>query len=212
MSASQRSVRYAFLCMILFLSACDPAPPDSGAAADSGAQSAVAVEYRQVEWTELMPEEDLAALLSPPEEIMNIPDGSEMDQISSQMSNAIAQANDSRYQQALTSTKVVADFNNQHISIPGFIVPLDFNDKQMTTRFFLVPYFGACIHVPPPPPNQIILVDYPAGIKVDELYDPFQVSGLLKTSLFQHEMATSSYHLDAKVIEPYVETGGQPTG
>lgn len=168
------------------------------------------VNYRDVEWTDLMPKEDLDALLKPPEDLTNIPDGSEMDLISSQISNAALQANSSRYQQALTSTRVVESFNNLQIRIPGFIVPVDFDDNQMTTRFFLVPYFGACIHVPPPPPNQIILVDYPQGIKVNELYDAFQISGLLKTSLFQHEMATSAYLLDAAKVEPYVETDAVP--
>lgn len=201
------SFRCAFaLCLVLPLAGCGPEPQDSSATSTGNAASVQAVEYRDVEWTDLMPKDDLEALLNPPEDIMNIPDGSEMDQISGQISNAIAQASDSRYQQALSSTKVVEDFNNQQIRIPGFIVPIDFDDNQMTTRFFLVPYFGACIHVPPPPPNQIILVDYPKGIKVDELYDPFQISGLLKTSLFQHEMATSAYLLEAAKVELYVET------
>ncbi|MEZ5507495.1 MAG: DUF3299 domain-containing protein [Gammaproteobacteria bacterium] len=201
------SLRCAFaLCLVLPLAGCGPEPQDAATTSTGNAASAQAVEYRDVEWTDLMPKEDLEALLNPPEDVMNIPDGSEMDQISGQISNAIAQASDSRYQQALSSTKVVEAFNNQQIRIPGFIVPIDFDDNQMTTRFFLVPYFGACIHVPPPPPNQIILVDYPKGIKVDELYDPFQISGLLKTSLFQHEMATSAYLLEAANVELYVET------
>lgn len=200
------SLRCAFaLCLVLPLAGCGPEPQDSAATSTGDAALAQAVEYRDVEWTDLMPKEDLEALLNPPEDIMNIPDGSEMDQISGQISNAIAQASDSRYQQALSSTNVVEAFNNQQIRIPGFIVPIDFDDNQMTTRFFLVPYFGACIHVPPPPPNQIILVDYPQGIKVDELYDPFHISGLLKTSLFQHEMATSAYLLEAAKVELYVE-------
>jgi len=203
------SLRCVFaLCLVLPLAGCGPEPQDAATTSttDAAPASAQTIQYRDVEWTDLMPKEDLEALLNPPEDIMNIPDGSEMDQISGQISNAIAQASDSRYQQALSSTKVVEDFNNQQIRIPGFIVPIDFDDNQMTTRFFLVPYFGACIHVPPPPPNQIILVDYPKGIKVDELYDPFQISGLLKTSLFQHEMATSAYLLEAANVELYVET------
>jgi len=199
-------------CLVLSLAACGPEPQDnifmSSPTAD--VEKVAPVNYRDVEWTDLMPKEDLDALLKPPEDLTNIPDGSEMDLISSQISNAALQANSSRYQQALTSTRVVESFNNQQIRIPGFIVPVDFDDNQMTTRFFLVPYFGACIHVPPPPPNQIILVDYPQGIKVNELYDAFQISGLLKTSLFQHEMATSAYLLDAAKVEPYVETDAVP--
>lgn len=197
--------------LLVALWACSPdSPPAPETTASDGGQKAVqaaasAVTYRDVEWIELMPKDDLEALLNPPEELMDIPDGSEMDQISSQIAGAIAQASDSRYQQALSSTRVVDEMNNEQIRIPGFIVPIDFDENQMTTRFFLVPYFGACIHVPPPPPNQIILVDYPKGIKVEELYDPFHISGKLKTSLFQHEMATSSYLLEAADVQLYVE-------
>lgn len=212
MSATVSLSRIFALCLAMQLAACGPEPQEaaSTSASTAGMQSAAPVSYRDVEWTDLMPKEDLEALLKPPEDLTNIPDGSEMDQISNQISNAVLQANSSRYQQALTSSKVVESFNNQQIRIPGFIVPVDFDDNQMTTRFFLVPYFGACIHVPPPPPNQIILVDYPQGIKVDELYDAFQISGLLKTSLFQHEMATSAYLLEAAKVAPYVETDAIP--
>ena len=48
------------------------------------------------------------------------------------------------------------------------------------TEFFLVPYPGACIHVPPPPPNQIVLVRYPQGLKLTDIYTPLWVSGTLK--------------------------------
>lgn len=196
------------LCLLFCvpLLACGPEPETTTPETPTSTQPA---QYRDVEWTDLMPEDDLQALLNPPQDIMDIPDGSEMDQISGQISNAIAQASDSRYQQALTSTRVVEAMNDQLIRIPGFIVPIDFDDKQMTTRFFLVPYFGACIHVPPPPPNQILLVDYPKGIKVDELYDPFHISGRLKTSMFQHEMATSAYLLEAADVQLYVEEMSQ---
>ena len=43
------------------------------------------------------------------------------------------------------------ELNNKEIRIPGFIVPVDFDDTQVVTRFLLVPYFGACIHEPAPP-------------------------------------------------------------
>lgn len=197
--------KYFLLLCLLVLGACSSDSPPETTAPDAEKAQTPTATYRDVEWTDLMPPEDLEALLNPPEELMEIPDGSEMDQISNQIANSIAQASDSRYQQALSSTSVVKEMDNQQIRIPGFIVPIDFDENQMTTRFFLVPYFGACIHVPPPPPNQIILVDYPKGIKVDELYDPFHISGKLKASLFQHEMATSSYLLEAADVQPYVE-------
>jgi len=43
------------------------------------------------------------------------------------------------------------------IKLDGFIAPLTQNNGKIS-EFLLVPYFGACIHVPPPPVNQTILV------------------------------------------------------
>jgi len=88
--------------------------------------------------------------------------------------------------------------DGQAIQIPDFIVPLEFNDKQTITQFYLVPFFGACIHLPPPPPNQIIFVNYPEGLMLNTLYDPFWISAILKTSLTENAAASavscSSYH------------------
>lgn len=110
------------------------------------------VEYPLIQWTDLMPPDDLEALLNPPAYLDEIPDGSPEDQIG----NSAGTAKDDRYQQALVSTRVRPEFDQRKIKIPGFVVPLEFNDEMVITEFFLVPFFGACIHVPPPPPNQMI--------------------------------------------------------
>lgn len=161
--------------------------------------------FKTVEWTDLMPKEDLDALLNPPSYITDVEDGSFEDQISNQIQNTLEAASDDRYQQALVSSQVVPEMDGQPIRIPGFIVPLEFNDDQTVTQFFLVPYFGACIHVPPPPPNQIIFVNYPQGLKQDELYDPFWISGILKTTLINNEMATAAYTMQMQSFEIYTE-------
>lgn len=161
--------------------------------------------FKTIEWTELMPKEDLEILLNPPSYINDIEDGSFEDQISSQVANALAAASDDPYQQALSSTRIVQEMDGQAIRIPGFIVPLEFDDEQTITQFFLVPFFGACIHVPPPPPNQIIFVNYPKGLKVEALYDPFWVSGIVKTSLVENEVATAAYSMQMQSFELYSE-------
>jgi hypothetical protein len=166
---------------------------------------AFASEFQTLEWTDLIPEDDLQALLNPPSYIADIEDGSLEDQISNQIQNSIGNAADDRYQQALVSTKVVTDMNNVAVRIPGFIVPLEFNDDQAVTQFFLVPFFGACIHVPPPPPNQIILVDSPEGLPLETLYDPFWISGVLKTSLTENDLASSAYSMILAKYEQYTE-------
>mgnify|MGYP001243984314 CR=1 FL=1 len=167
--------------------------------------SVFATEFRTLEWTDLIPEDDLQALLNPPSYIADIEDGSLEDQISNQIKNSISSAADERYQQALVSTRVVTEMNNLEVRIPGFVVPLEFNDDQAVTQFFLVPFFGACIHVPPPPPNQIILVDSPEGLSLDTLYDPFWISGTLRTSLTENELASAAYSMRLAEYERYTE-------
>lgn len=161
--------------------------------------------FKTVEWVDLMPKKDLDALLAPPSYVTDVEDGSFEDEISNQIQNALGAASDDRYQQALASTQVIPEMADQAIRIPGFIVPLEFDGEQTITQFFLVPFFGACIHVPPPPPNQIIFVNYPKGLKLTALYDPFWISGILKTTLVENETATAAYSLQMQSFEAYTE-------
>ena len=161
--------------------------------------------FETIEWTDLIPPEVLEILLNPPQYVTEIEDGSVEDQISSQIQNSLAAASDDKYQQALASTEVNADMDGAMIRIPGFIVPLEFNDEEVVTQFFLVPYFGACLHMPPPPPNQIIMVDSPKGIALEELYTPFWISGELSTSIVETDMATSAYSMKLHEYEQYTE-------
>lgn len=164
-----------------------------------------AAEFKMVEWTDLMPAEDLEALLNPPEYISEIEDGSPEDQIGSELEFGLEGAESDRYQQALVSTKIRPELDGLAIRIPGYIVPLEFDDEQVITEFFLVPFFGACIHVPPPPPNQIIHVKYPEGFTLDSLYDAFWLSGTLKTELIQNDSATAAYTLKVQHMEKYTD-------
>jgi len=159
--------------------------------------------FETVEWPDLMPPEVLAILLNPPEYIAEIEDGSAEDQISSQMKSAVNQSEEDAYQKALVSTDVNENLDGAMIRIPGFVVPLEFDEEQTISQFFLVPYFGACLHMPPPPPNQIILVNAPKGIQMSALYDPFWIEGQLSTSFQENDMATSAYAMQLKRIEPY---------
>jgi len=159
--------------------------------------------YKTVDWVDLIPKDDLEALLNPPSYVTDVVDGSLEDQITQQLQNSAAISSDDPYQQALISTKVKAEMHDQSIRVPGFIVPLEFNEQQHVTQFFLVPFFGACIHVPPPPPNQIIFVTYADGLKLSSIYDPFWISGVLTTSIIENEMATSAYSMQMHSFEEY---------
>ncbi|MCE0494033.1 DUF3299 domain-containing protein [Vibrio salinus] len=88
------------------------------------------------------------------------------------------------------------------VKIPGFVIPLE-GDENTVTEFFLVPYFGACIHVPPPPPNQIIYVNMPQGAPVQRLWDIIYVIGTLKASEMSNDIAQAGYTIQADSIEPY---------
>ncbi|MDF2153196.1 DUF3299 domain-containing protein [Vibrio sp. CAU 1672] len=94
------------------------------------------------------------------------------------------------------------ELNGSEVKIPGFVIPLE-GDANMITEFLLVPYFGACIHVPPPPPNQIIYVKFPAGAPVQELWDVIYVVGTLKTEVMNHELAETAYIIEGTAIEAY---------
>jgi hypothetical protein len=93
--------------------------------------------------------------------------------------------------------------NGQHIKIAGFIVPLDIDHHGNATEFFLVPYYGACIHVPPPAPNQMIDVHYPKGLKLAALTAAYWVSGTVTVGTIQSKLGASVYRMDATVIEDY---------
>jgi hypothetical protein len=174
-----------------------------------------AKEFDSIQWVDLIPQADLDALLNPPKSIWEIPDGSPEDIFGNSLADAVEKAigdaqvpltpEDQAYYNALESTNIKAEFNNKNIRIPGFIVPLEYGDDQRITEFFLVPYFGACIHVPPPPPNQIIYVKYPKGLLIDALYDPFWIEGKLATEIIENDLATSAYSLAALNIKPYEE-------
>lgn len=162
--------------------------------------------YQTVEWTDLIPKDDLEAFLNPPDSINEIADGSDADKITNQIKAALDTPGDSRYQQALVSTKVIAEFDGKAIRIPGFIVPLEFGvDRHHITKFFLVPYFGACIHVPPPPPNQIVYAEFKKGFKLSSLYDPFWLYGTIKTTIVENDTATAAYSIEIDSIKPYTE-------
>lgn len=162
-------------------------------------------EYRTIDWIELMPEDDLEALMNPPDYLGDIVDGSAADQIDGQLQSSDDVTGDSRYDQALVSTRIVPELDGQAVRIPGFVVPLEFDEERRVTRFFLVPFFGACIHVPPPPPNQIVYAQYEKGLQLPSLYQPFWISGVLSTSLTENATATAAYVIKVERLEQYTE-------
>ena len=161
--------------------------------------------YQTIEWSDLIPQDELDILLNPPDYMADIQDGSIEDQIDSQLRNTNALDSEDRYQQALVSTNIRPEMDGKAIRIPGFIVPLEFNSEQTITEFFLVPYFGACLHMPPPAPNQIIYVKHSGGIQLSALYDPFWITGVLRASLVENDLAAAAYVVEMADYESYTQ-------
>ena len=162
--------------------------------------------FRTVEWLDLMPKKDLDALLNPPDYISQMEEGAFEDEILTELRNMPKEVSDP-YQQALVSTEVIKEMDGQRIRIPGFVVPLEFGENKKVTQFFLVPYFGACIHVPPPPPNQIIFVTSKKGLAIKELYGPLWISGIISTSRIENHVALAAYKMEMEFSEIYEEEG-----
>jgi uncharacterized protein len=89
------------------------------------------------------------------------------------------------------------------VKIPGFIVPLDIGKDGLVSEFFLVPYFGACIHVPPPPPNQIVFVKMAKGIALDSIYEAYWITGKMKLSNKTTRLGAAAYSLAGEKVEIY---------
>ncbi|MDR3346991.1 MAG: DUF3299 domain-containing protein [Helicobacteraceae bacterium] len=96
--------------------------------------------------------------------------------------------------------------NRARIKLPGYVVPLDWEDEKKLNEFLLVPYFGACIHVPPPPPNQIVYIKLKKPLKNIISMDTVWVYG--EITLEEHDsgsMGVSGYAMTADKVELYVE-------
>lgn len=92
--------------------------------------------------------------------------------------------------------------SGRNIRIAGFLVPLEWGDKKLK-EFLLVPYFGACIHVPPPPANQIIHVVADPPAKGMQAMEAVWVEGTLEIALAETDMGRSSYRMKARGVSKY---------
>lgn len=86
--------------------------------------------------------------------------------------------------------------------LPGFAVPLDF-DGDRVYSFLLVPYFGACIHTPPPPANQMVFVEIAEGFRLPSLYDPVIIEGAFDVTRYDDDLGTAGYRMQADRVMLY---------
>ncbi|MEA9993593.1 DUF3299 domain-containing protein [Pseudomonas sp. 10B1] len=161
-------------------------------AATAAAADAADAQPRDLAWEQMIPP-DAPKLKPQPAPIHNL----------SGMSDALSAESAPAAKQQSPSAPVVKSLNGQHIRLPGYIVPLEVTEEGRVTEFLLVPYFGACIHVPPPPSNQIVYVTSKVGVKLDELYQPYWIEGSMKVESSTSELADAGYKMAAEKIYAY---------
>ncbi|WP_257253610.1 MULTISPECIES: DUF3299 domain-containing protein [unclassified Endozoicomonas] len=141
----------------------------------------------EITWDELMP--------APDQQVINNYQAGEMGR-----DEVIA------YLDKLGQTPVVK-LDKRTVKIPGYLVPLNLDKDQRATELLLVPTMGACIHVPPPPPNQTVYVKFKegkGGIKVEEAgYTPYWLVGTLRVETTQSEYTETLYSITVDSLEVY---------
>ncbi|MDW8479394.1 MAG: DUF3299 domain-containing protein [Xanthomonadales bacterium] len=136
---------------------------------------------RELDWLEMMPKDEVEALMKEP---------------------VIDHSGLARPEQT-GSFRTIPELDGQLVRLPGYIVPIDTNENGELTEFFLVPYFGACIHVPPPPPNQIVLVRPERPIPMTDIWEAYWVEGTLKVETQRNDIAASAYTMSARSVTIY---------
>ena len=141
-----------------------------------------AEDYIDLNWTDLVPEGQVAL---PPV-----------------IQDLIQHEETSLTSQQPASSGVRNDWNGQIVRLPGFIVPIDYTGTSVTA-FILVPFVGACVHVPPPPANQLVFVTTQEPYESTGLYEPVNVIGMFGAASMSTQLAQIGYALSADRIEPY---------
>jgi hypothetical protein len=139
-------------------------------------------DFIDLNWSDLLPEGQTA----PPPVLQSLIDHDQAPLISQQPA----------------SSGVRSEWNGQVIRLPGFIVPIDYSGTGVTA-FILVPFVGACVHVPPPPPNQLVFVTTSEPYENSGLYEAVNVTGMFGVSSMSTHLADIGYALSADKVEPY---------
>lgn len=139
-------------------------------------------DVRQLEWLDLMPEDEAQAWLDEQTGI----DHSGFDT-----------------PEAFQSFRTVGELDGQTVRLPGFVVPIETDENGDLLEFFLVPYFGACIHLPPPPANQIIYGRLDEPMEMIDIWDAFWMEGTLNIEDISNDTAASAYTMDVDSLTLY---------
>jgi hypothetical protein len=103
----------------------------------------------------------------------------------------------------LITTAVNAELDQALVKLPGFIVPIGEPKNGVVREFYLVPYIGEDIHVPPPPSNQMVYVHSTSGIATEAVHEAYWVTGKMRVETRTTPLGTSAYSLVANKVEQY---------
>ena len=164
------------------------APPAIGAPLPPPVQAPVAeAKVLELEWQDLLPEDERKDYNAGPPVATH-------DYLSGESGLA---------SQQVMNFNVNSKLDQKEVKLPGFIVPLELDDNGKVTEFFLVPYFGACIHVPPPPANQMVYVTLKEGVQLDSMYAAFWVVGKMSARGKSTRLGAAAYGIAATRLEEY---------
>jgi len=170
------------------------AAPDGAAPPPDGAAPTSVASVTELDWDSLIPENWR------PETLMQ-----EYDAEGLEDDDPRAQELMDRLKILWDQAPVVPELDGRAIRLPGFVVPVQ-SDGSQVSEFLLVPYYGACIHVPPPPANQTVYVVTEQGKGTrQELFDTVWVTGTLSVKHSSTDLAEAGYTLYASRVEPYEE-------
>ena len=157
-----------------------------------GSAVAFAQPAQELEWDDLVPADWQPQSMF--EEFAGITDIEDGDPLAEKLMRRIREVWD--------QAPLVTELDGKLVRMPGYTVPLD-GDAERVGTFLLVPYFGACIHTPPPPRNQIVLVTMKGeGVPVDDAFGALWITGTLKVEPAATEFGLAGYTLDADKAEP----------
>lgn len=163
----------------------------------------VLAEPKVIEWDDLSPAKGHGVKLKLDKKapVKGTPDISEFDGSKEQLDNFL---DDMKFMKEMQGESgfINMDLNNKKIKIAGYITPIAF-DGENVTEFLFVPYRGACIHVPPPPANQIIYVKSATGLKADKIWAPQWITGILSVNSVSTIVADVGYSIQHASVSPY---------
>lgn len=157
-------------------------------------------EYQAIRWEELeLPGQGLVDIMRKYQPLLDQISDDQVEQGDKLMEQLQSELNTAPTNPAL---------DGKHIQLNGYVSPLEVDEQNSQVKeFLLVPYFGACIHVPPPPVNQTLLVHPQLGksINLEQIYEPVTVSGVLTTEGSKTKLAQAGYQIKAAMVEPFKE-------